>query len=174
MGIWTGMLNNKVGNFKFIYVDIILEEEAAPRKINPHRGSKRTKPKTLQELLECVHLQVSQRISQLYLKRSLSVRSGLNVIYRQEEKGRFQQFWCQQSKAKQPRVCLLSEVSGLQNCILPHHVAGLGDSTQRDAGDLSGQPDCIRVPKHRRRVAVDTSGTGLQSDSSAKTENLCS
>lgn len=92
MGIWTGMLNNKVGNFKFIYVDIILEEEAAPRKINPHRGSKRTKPKTLQELLESVHLQVSQGISQLCVKRSLSVRSGLNVIYRQEEKGRFQQF----------------------------------------------------------------------------------
>ncbi|XP_009994789.1 PREDICTED: SAM domain-containing protein SAMSN-1 [Chaetura pelagica] len=57
MGIWTGMLNNKVGNFKFIYVDIILEDEAAPRKIKPHRGSKRTKPKTLQELLDCVHLQ---------------------------------------------------------------------------------------------------------------------
>ncbi|NXV43956.1 SAMN1 protein, partial [Uria aalge] len=57
MGIWTGMLNNKVGNFKFIYVDIILEEEATPRKIKPHRGSKRTKPKTLQELLDCVHLQ---------------------------------------------------------------------------------------------------------------------
>ncbi|XP_046796164.1 SAM domain-containing protein SAMSN-1 isoform X3 [Gallus gallus] len=57
MGIWTGMLNNKVGNFKFIYVDIILEEEAAPRKIKPHRGSKRNKPKTLQELLERVHLQ---------------------------------------------------------------------------------------------------------------------
>ncbi|XP_066064605.1 SAM domain-containing protein SAMSN-1 isoform X4 [Chamaea fasciata] len=56
MGIWTGMLNNKVGNFKFIYVDIILEE-ATPRKMNPHRGSKRTKPKTLQELLESVHLQ---------------------------------------------------------------------------------------------------------------------
>ncbi|NXN96691.1 SAMN1 protein, partial [Rhinopomastus cyanomelas] len=57
MGIWTGMLNNKVGNFKFIYVDIILEEEAAPRKTKPCRGSKRTKPKTLQELLDCVHLQ---------------------------------------------------------------------------------------------------------------------
>ncbi|OPJ66588.1 SAM domain-containing protein SAMSN-1 [Patagioenas fasciata monilis] len=57
MGIWTGMLNNKVGNFKFIYVDVILEEEAAPRKIKPHRGSKKTKPKTLQELLDCVHLQ---------------------------------------------------------------------------------------------------------------------
>ncbi|XP_069726605.1 SAM domain-containing protein SAMSN-1 isoform X2 [Phaenicophaeus curvirostris] len=57
MGIWTGMLNNKVGNFKFIYVDIILEDEAAPRKIKPHKGNKRTKPKTLQELLDCVHLQ---------------------------------------------------------------------------------------------------------------------
>uniref|UniRef100_A0A8C8RD51 SAM domain, SH3 domain and nuclear localization signals 1 n=1 Tax=Pelusios castaneus TaxID=367368 RepID=A0A8C8RD51_9SAUR len=57
MGMWTGMLNNKVGNFKFIYVDIILEEEAAPRKIKAHRRSKRAKPKTLQELLERVHLQ---------------------------------------------------------------------------------------------------------------------
>ncbi|XP_067399069.1 SAM domain-containing protein SAMSN-1 isoform X2 [Emydura macquarii macquarii] len=57
MGMWTGMLNNKVGNFKFIYVDIILEEEAAPRKIKTHRRSKRPKPKTLQELLERVHLQ---------------------------------------------------------------------------------------------------------------------
>uniref|UniRef100_A0A8C3SJI2 SAM domain-containing protein SAMSN-1 n=1 Tax=Chelydra serpentina TaxID=8475 RepID=A0A8C3SJI2_CHESE len=57
MGMWTGMLNNKVGNFKFIYVDIILEVEATPRKIKVHRGSKRAKPKTLQELLERVHLQ---------------------------------------------------------------------------------------------------------------------
>ncbi|XP_007667695.1 SAM domain-containing protein SAMSN-1 isoform X1 [Ornithorhynchus anatinus] len=57
MGMWTGMLNNKVGNFKFIYVDIILEEEATPRKIRPHRRSKRAKPKTLQEFLERIHLQ---------------------------------------------------------------------------------------------------------------------
>lgn len=57
MGIWTGMLNNKVGNFKFIYVDIISEEEAAPKKIKAHRRSKREKPKTLQEFLEKIHLQ---------------------------------------------------------------------------------------------------------------------
>ncbi|XP_019384298.1 PREDICTED: uncharacterized protein LOC109305705 isoform X1 [Crocodylus porosus] len=57
MGMWTGMLNNKVGNFKFIYVDIIMEEEAAPRKIRAHRRSRRAKPKTLQELLERIHLQ---------------------------------------------------------------------------------------------------------------------
>ncbi|XP_069801184.1 SAM domain-containing protein SAMSN-1 isoform X2 [Dendropsophus ebraccatus] len=55
MGIWTGMLNNKVGNFKFIYVDILSEEEA-PRKII-RRKSKRPRPKTLQELLERFNLQ---------------------------------------------------------------------------------------------------------------------
>ncbi|KAM7374852.1 hypothetical protein PAMP_007487 [Pampus punctatissimus] len=26
MGIWTGMLNNRIGNFKFIYVDVLTEE----------------------------------------------------------------------------------------------------------------------------------------------------
>ncbi|XP_073473156.1 SAM domain-containing protein SAMSN-1 isoform X2 [Aquarana catesbeiana] len=57
MGIWTGMLNNKIGNFKFIYVDIISEEETpAPRKI-VRRKSKRPRPKTLQELLERFNLQ---------------------------------------------------------------------------------------------------------------------
>ncbi|KAG8136608.1 hypothetical protein E2320_005173, partial [Naja naja] len=37
MGMWTGLLNNKVGNFKFIYVDLITEEESAPRKIKPQK-----------------------------------------------------------------------------------------------------------------------------------------
>uniref|UniRef100_A0A673A3B4 SAM domain, SH3 domain and nuclear localisation signals 1b n=1 Tax=Sphaeramia orbicularis TaxID=375764 RepID=A0A673A3B4_9TELE len=27
MGIWTGMLNNKIGRFKFIYVDLLTDEE---------------------------------------------------------------------------------------------------------------------------------------------------
>lgn len=53
------MLNNKIGNFKFIYVDIISEEETpVPRKI-VRRKSKRPRPKTLQELLERFNLQVS-------------------------------------------------------------------------------------------------------------------
>ncbi|XP_041733899.1 uncharacterized protein LOC121567729 isoform X2 [Coregonus clupeaformis] len=59
MGIWTGMLNNKVGNFKFIYVDVVMEkerEEEAP-KIRPQRMSKRPRPKTLLELLERLHLE---------------------------------------------------------------------------------------------------------------------
>ncbi|XP_055736505.1 uncharacterized protein LOC129822328 isoform X2 [Salvelinus fontinalis] len=59
MGIWTGMLNYKVGNFKFIYVDMLMEkerEEEAP-KIRPQRMSKRPRPKTLLELLERLHLE---------------------------------------------------------------------------------------------------------------------
>ncbi|XP_073343145.1 SAM domain-containing protein SAMSN-1a isoform X1 [Pagrus major] len=60
MGIWTGMLNNKVGNFKFIYVDIVVEkeegEEEAP-KIRPQKLCKRPRPKTLLELLERLNLE---------------------------------------------------------------------------------------------------------------------
>lgn len=68
MGIWTGMLNNKVGNFKFIYVDVLLEkekdgededEEREAPQIRPQRLSKRPRPKTLLELLERLHLQVN-------------------------------------------------------------------------------------------------------------------
>ncbi|KAI5626101.1 SAM domain-containing protein SAMSN-1 isoform X3 [Silurus asotus] len=68
MGIWTGMLNNKVGNFKFIYVNVLLEkehgkeddedkEEEESLKIRPQRTSKRSRPKTLQELLQRLHLE---------------------------------------------------------------------------------------------------------------------
>ncbi|XP_053166099.1 SAM domain-containing protein SAMSN-1 isoform X2 [Hemicordylus capensis] len=57
MGMWTGLLNNKVGNFKFIYVDIIAEEESAPRKSKSNKTSKKAKANSLQELLERIHLQ---------------------------------------------------------------------------------------------------------------------
>lgn len=60
MGIWTGMLNNKVGNFKFIYVDILVEEkeeEEAP-KIRQQKLVRRPRPKTLLELLERLNLEV--------------------------------------------------------------------------------------------------------------------
>ncbi|KAM6946326.1 SAM domain-containing protein SAMSN-1-like [Aplochiton taeniatus] len=59
MGIWTGMLNNKVGNFKFIYVDVVVEkekEEEVP-KIRQQKLCRRPRPKTLLELLERLHLE---------------------------------------------------------------------------------------------------------------------
>ena len=66
MGMWTGMLNNKVGNFKFIYVDVI-SEEAAPKKMKTQRRSGVEKPETLQEFLERIHLQVSKPMACLIL-----------------------------------------------------------------------------------------------------------
>lgn len=65
--MWTGMLNNKVGNFKFIYVDVISEEEAAPKKIKVPRSSRRENPQTLQEFLESIHLQVRKPLVCLIL-----------------------------------------------------------------------------------------------------------
>nr|XP_055052752.1 SAM domain-containing protein SAMSN-1a isoform X1 [Misgurnus anguillicaudatus] len=64
MGIWTGLLNNKVGNFKFIYVDVLPdkekeeenEDEEGP-KIRPMKVCKKPRPNTLLELLERLHLE---------------------------------------------------------------------------------------------------------------------
>lgn len=63
------MLNNKVGNFKFIYVAVLLdkeedgedkkEEEEEALKIRPQRLSRKPRPKTLLELLERLHLEVN-------------------------------------------------------------------------------------------------------------------
>ncbi|NXJ86152.1 SASH3 protein, partial [Trogon melanurus] len=65
VGTWTGLLNNRVGSFKFIYVDVIPEEAAPARKSRGSGKSKRLKPKTLHELLERINLQ--EHISTLLL-----------------------------------------------------------------------------------------------------------
>ncbi|XP_074004180.1 SAM and SH3 domain-containing protein 3 [Numenius arquata] len=57
VGTWTGLLNNRVGSFKFIYVDVLPEEAAPARKSRGSVKSKRPKPKTLHELLERINLQ---------------------------------------------------------------------------------------------------------------------
>ncbi|KAK7883202.1 hypothetical protein WMY93_029376 [Mugilogobius chulae] len=61
MGIWTGMLNNKVGNFKFIYVDVLVEKEEKEEEETPvirqQKLCKRPRPKTLLELLERLNLE---------------------------------------------------------------------------------------------------------------------
>uniref|UniRef100_A0A3B5K045 SAM domain-containing protein SAMSN-1-like n=2 Tax=Takifugu rubripes TaxID=31033 RepID=A0A3B5K045_TAKRU len=55
MGIWTGVLNNKVGNFKFIYVDV-LEEEEAP-EVRQQKLCKGAPPQSLLELLQSLNLE---------------------------------------------------------------------------------------------------------------------
>ncbi|XP_027518168.1 SAM and SH3 domain-containing protein 3 isoform X1 [Corapipo altera] len=57
VGTWTGLLNNRVGSFKFIYVDVIPEETVPARRSRGSSRSKRLKPKTLHELLERINLQ---------------------------------------------------------------------------------------------------------------------
>ncbi|XP_055499720.1 SAM and SH3 domain-containing protein 3 isoform X1 [Leucoraja erinacea] len=57
VGTWTGMLKNKVGSFKFIYVDILPNEVEQPRRSRLFTKSKRPKPKNLQELLDRINLQ---------------------------------------------------------------------------------------------------------------------
>lgn len=61
MGIWTGMLNHKVGTFKFIYVQVLEEEKEAEQEAPSVRQQKlcrRPRPKTLLELLERLQLEV--------------------------------------------------------------------------------------------------------------------
>ncbi|KAL2098873.1 hypothetical protein ACEWY4_005353 [Coilia grayii] len=57
MGTWMGLLNNKVGTFKFIYVEVLSAEEEKPRKSGRRRRKSRPpKPTSVEELLERINL----------------------------------------------------------------------------------------------------------------------
>ncbi|XP_075879380.1 SAM and SH3 domain-containing protein 1 isoform X3 [Nelusetta ayraudi] len=56
MGTWMGMLNGKVGTFKFIYVDVLIEEQAKPKKTRRRRRAKQPKPTSVEELLDRINL----------------------------------------------------------------------------------------------------------------------
>ncbi|XP_077945836.1 SAM and SH3 domain-containing protein 1 isoform X2 [Gasterosteus aculeatus] len=56
MGTWMGMLNGKVGTFKFIYVDVVSEEEAKPKKTRRRRKARQPKPTSVEELLDRINL----------------------------------------------------------------------------------------------------------------------
>ncbi|KAF7658502.1 hypothetical protein LDENG_00012200 [Lucifuga dentata] len=57
MGTWMGLLNNKVGTFKFIYVDVLSEEEEKPKRpLRRRRKGRPPKPTSVEELLERINL----------------------------------------------------------------------------------------------------------------------
>ncbi|XP_048457095.1 SAM and SH3 domain-containing protein 1a isoform X2 [Rhincodon typus] len=57
-GTWMGLLNNKVGTFKFIYVDIVNNEVEKPKRPKRRRrGTKHPKPQNVQDLLQRIGLQ---------------------------------------------------------------------------------------------------------------------
>ncbi|XP_045151809.1 SAM and SH3 domain-containing protein 3 isoform X3 [Echinops telfairi] len=58
VGTWLGLLNGRLGSFKFIYVDVLPEESVSPaRPCRSKSKGKRPKPKTLHELLERIGLE---------------------------------------------------------------------------------------------------------------------
>ncbi|XP_046907782.1 SAM and SH3 domain-containing protein 1-like [Hypomesus transpacificus] len=58
MGIWTGILNGKLGNFKFVYVDVLVDKEPElPQKMRPPRKNPPSQPGTLHELLTRLNLE---------------------------------------------------------------------------------------------------------------------
>ncbi|XP_029925461.1 SAM domain-containing protein SAMSN-1b isoform X2 [Myripristis murdjan] len=66
MGIWTGVLNDKIGNFKFIYVDVLPHKGPEIRqKTQTHMRRQKSRQKTLQELLQ--HLGLEEYSSSLRL-----------------------------------------------------------------------------------------------------------
>nr|XP_056709031.1 SAM and SH3 domain-containing protein 1 isoform X2 [Euleptes europaea] len=57
MGTWMGLLNNKVGTFKFIYVDVLNEEEEKPKRpTRRRRKGKLLQPKSVEDLLDRINL----------------------------------------------------------------------------------------------------------------------
>lgn len=59
MGTWMGLLNNKVGTFKFIYVDVLNEEEEKPKRPTRRcRKSRPPQPKSVEDLLDRINLKV--------------------------------------------------------------------------------------------------------------------
>lgn len=59
MGTWMGLLNNKVGTFKFIYVDVLNEEEEKPKRPTRRRRKGRpAQPKSVEDLLDRINLKV--------------------------------------------------------------------------------------------------------------------
>ncbi|XP_077949475.1 SAM and SH3 domain-containing protein 1a isoform X10 [Gasterosteus aculeatus] len=57
MGTWMGLLNNKVGTFKFIYVDVLIEEEEKPKRpVRRKRKGRPPKPLSVEDLLERINL----------------------------------------------------------------------------------------------------------------------
>lgn len=56
MGIWTGVLNGRMGNFKFIYVDVLTEE--SPDTHSEAQIHRERQKSTVQEVLRRLSLEV--------------------------------------------------------------------------------------------------------------------
>ncbi|KAM9356547.1 SAM and SH3 domain-containing protein 3 [Symphorus nematophorus] len=86
VGTWTGKLNNKVGSFKFIYVNLLPDESPPARR--RHRDSKtprgKSKPKTLEEVLDSIGLHELSSLLSMHGFQSLEDFAGLKESHLNE------------------------------------------------------------------------------------------
>ncbi|XP_022070297.1 SAM and SH3 domain-containing protein 3 [Acanthochromis polyacanthus] len=86
VGTWTGKLNNKVGSFKFIYVNL-LPDESPPtrrRRCNSKTNRAKTKPKTLEEVLDSIGLTELSSLLSMHGFQSLEDFAGLKESHLNE------------------------------------------------------------------------------------------
>lgn len=77
VGTWTGKLNNKVGSFKFIYVNLLPDDTPPTRRKRCHSKGNHSKPKTLEEVLERIGLTELSSLLSMHGFQSLEDFTGL-------------------------------------------------------------------------------------------------
>ncbi|XP_056295352.1 SAM and SH3 domain-containing protein 3 isoform X3 [Pseudoliparis swirei] len=86
VGTWTGKLNNKMGSFKFIYVNL-LPDESPPvrrRRCNSKNRRSKSKPKTLEEVLDSIGLTELSSLLSMHGFQSLEDFAGLKQSHLNE------------------------------------------------------------------------------------------
>lgn len=84
VGTWTGKLNNKVGSFKFIYVNLLPDESPiTKRKCRTSKKSK-AKPRTLEEVLDSIGLTELSSLLSMHGFQSLEDFTGLKESHLNE------------------------------------------------------------------------------------------
>uniref|UniRef100_A0A1A7XV35 SAM and SH3 domain containing 3 n=1 Tax=Iconisemion striatum TaxID=60296 RepID=A0A1A7XV35_9TELE len=86
VGTWTGKLNNKVGSFKFIYVNLLPDESptARRRRCNSKNRQSSSKPKSLEEVLDIIGLTELSPILSMHGFQSLEDFTGLKESHLNE------------------------------------------------------------------------------------------
>lgn len=86
VGTWTGKLNNKVGSFKFIYVNMLPDESPSSKRRQRRRKKSRskTKPTSLEEVLDSIGLTELNPLLSMHGFQSLEDFTGLRESHLNE------------------------------------------------------------------------------------------
>lgn len=86
VGTWTGKLNNKVGTFKFIYVNMLPDESPSSkrRQFRRKKSRSKTKPKSLEEVLDSIGLTELSPLLSMHGFQSLEDFTGLRESHLNE------------------------------------------------------------------------------------------